>query len=437
MSDTQPSRRRFLKKSAAVAGVVASPPALALAAGSASAEAPVPAVVDNNSLESVLYGRRSRFVTTTREIEGRSHSTTPTTRPVPQRPSARTPLDELVGMITPTSLHFTTQHYYGIPDINPDEHTLMIEGMVDRPLVFTMDELRRLPFVSRIGFLECIGNRPNPRATTVTGTHGRMGCSEWTGVPLSVLLGEAGLSNGAQWIIAEAADGSRHTKSVPLAKALDDVLVAYGQNGEPVRPDHGFPLRLIVPGFEGVYNVKWLRRIKVVDQPYLSFQEHSRFLTPNPKTQLDSYDFGPSSVITRPSGSQQLPESGSYVITGLAWSGGGAVRSVEVSTDGGQTYQEAELAGPVLSKAHTRFYLPWRWNGDEAVLQSRCLDEKGQLQPTEAEYARYWNLTRGELYGTIQSQLGHCNWQQPWKVGTDGKVTNGLAPTAVVVDVHG
>ena len=437
MSDTQPSRRRFLKKSAAVAGVVASPPALALAAGSASAEAPVPAVVDNNSLESVLYGRRSRFVTTTREIEGRSHSTTPTTRPVPQRPSARTPLDELVGMITPTSLHFTTQHYYGIPDINPDEHTLMIEGMVDRPLVFTMDELRRLPFVSRIGFLECIGNRPNPRATTVTGTHGRMGCSEWTGVPLSVLLGEAGLSNGAQWIIAEAADGSRHTKSVPLTKALDDVLVAYGQNGEPVRPDHGFPLRLIVPGFEGVYNVKWLRRIKVVDQPYLSFQEHSRFLTPNPKTQLDSYDFGPSSVITRPSGSQQLPESGSYVITGLAWSGGGAVRSVEVSTDGGQTYQEAELAGPVLSKAHTRFYLPWRWNGDEAVLQSRCLDEKGQLQPTEAEYARYWNLTRGELYGTIQSQLGHCNWQQPWKVGTDGKVTNGLAPTAVVVDVHG
>ena len=437
MSHNQPGRRRFLKKSAAAAGLVASSPALALAAASASAEAPAPAAVDNNSLESVLYGRRSRFVTTTREIEGRSHSTTPLTRPDPQRPSARTPLAELVGTITPTSLHFTTQHYYGIPDINPDEHTLMIEGMVDRPLVFTMDELRRLPLVSRIGFLECIGNRPNPRATTVTGTHGRMGCSEWTGVPLSVLLQEAGLKNGAHWIIAEAADGSRHTKSVPLAKALDDVLVAYGQNGEPVRPDHGFPLRLVVPGFEGVYNVKWLRRIKVVDQPYLSFQEHSRFLTPNPKTQRDSYDFGPSSVITRPSGSQQLPETGPYVITGLAWSGGGAVRRVEVSTDGGRTYQEAGLAGPVLPKAHTRFYLPWRWSGEEAVLQSRCLDEKGQLQPTEAEYARYWNLTRGELYGTIQSQLGHCNWQQPWKVDTDGKVTNGLAPTAVVVDVHG
>lgn len=437
MSDTQPSRRRFLKKSAVAAGVVASPSALALATGSSSAEAPAPAVVDNNSLESVLYGQRSRFVTTTREIEGRSHSMSPRARPSPQRPSARTPLAELVGMITPTSLHFTTQHHYGIPDINPDEHTLMVEGMVDRPLVFTMDELRRLPFVSRVCFLECLGNRPNPRATTVTGTHGRMGCSEWTGVPLSVLLQAAGLKSGAHWIIAEGSDGGRHTKSVPLAKALDDVLVAYGQNGEPVRPDHGFPLRLIVPGFEGLYNVKWLRRIKVVDQPYMSFQEHSRFLTPNPKTQRDSYDFGPSSVITRPSGSQQLPEHGPYVVTGLAWSGGGAVRRVEVSTDGGRTYQEAELPGPVLPKAHTRFYLPWTWNGDEAVLQSRCLDEKGQLQPTEAEYARYWNLTREQLYGTIQSQLGHCNWIQPWKVGPDGKIINGLAPVDVVVDVHG
>ena len=435
MKTKQPSRRRFLEKSAAVAGLAASPSAVVLA-GSA-VEAPPPAVIDNNSLDAVLYGRRSRFVTMTREIEGRSHSTTPRIRPTPQRPSARTPLADLVGTITPTSLHFTTQHYYGIPDINPDEHTLMLEGLVERPLVFTMNELRRFPVVSRICFLECIGNRPSPRAETVTGTHGRMGCSEWTGVPLSLLLKAAGVKNNAQWVIAEAASGGRHTKSVPMAKALDDVLVAYGQNGEPVRPDHGFPLRLVVPGFEGIYNVKWLRRIKVVDQPYLSFQEHSRFLTPNPKTQRDSYDFGPSSVITRPSGAQQLSEPGPHVISGLAWSGGGGVRSVEVSTDGGRSYQQAELTGPVLPKAHTRFVLPWTWSGDEAVLQSRCLDEKGQLQPSEAEYARYWNLTRGQLYGTIQSQLGHCNWIQPWKVGRDGKVTNGLAPVDVVVDVHG
>ena len=435
MHDKHPGRRRFLKKGAAVAGLVAAPSALK-AAGAAAAGKPAPEVVDNNSLESVLYGRRSRFVTTTREIEGRSHSHTPRIRPNPQRPSARTPLADLVGSITPTPLHFTTQHYYGIPDINPAEHTLTIEGLVDRPLVFTMDELRRLPFVSRAYFLECIGNRPNPRATTVTGTHGRMGCSEWTGVPLSVLFNEVGLRDAASWIIAEGADGGRHTKSVPLAKALDDVLVSYGQNGEPVRPDHGFPLRLVVPGFEGIYNVKWLKRIKVVDKPYLSFQEHSRFLTPNPKTQRDSYDFGPNSVITQPSGEHQLPAPGMYVVSGLAWSGGGKVSKVEVSTDGGATYREAELAGPVLPKAHTRFHLPWRWDGGEAVLQSRCLDERGQLQPTEAEYARYWGLTRGQLYGTIQSQLGYCNWIQPWKVAADGEVTNGLEPTDVVVDVH-
>ena len=431
------SRRGFLRKGAAVAGLMAAPAGEAAAARRASAGAAPPEVIDANSLESVLYGRRSRFVTTTREIEGRSHSGRTLIRPVPQRPSARTPLSELVGTITPTSLHFTTQHYYGIPDINPDEHTLLVEGLVERPLVFTMDELRRMPFVSRVHFLECVGNRPNPRATTVTGTHGRMGCSEWTGVPLSVLLEQAGLKADASWIIAEAADGGRHTKSVPIAKALDDVLVAYGQNGEPVRPDHGFPLRLVVPGFEGIYNVKWLKRIKAVDQPYLSFQEHSRFLTPNPKTQRDSYDFGPSSVITQPSGEQQLATPGPYVISGLAWSGAGVVQRVEVSTDGGVTYQEAELAGPVLPKAHTRFFLPWTWNGDETVIQSRCLDERGQLQPTEEEYARYWDLTRGQLYGTIQSQLGHCNWIQPWKVGRDGRVTNGLAPVDVVVDVHG
>jgi sulfane dehydrogenase subunit SoxC len=299
-----------------------------------------------------------------------------------------------------------------------------------------MAELRRLPFVSRIHFLECVGNRPNPRADTVTGTHGRMACSEWTGVPLSVLLNEVGLKNGGSWVIAEAADRGKHTKSLPLAKALDDVIVAYGQNGEPVRPDHGYPLRLVVPGFEGIYNVKWLKRIKVVDQPYLSFQEHSRFLTPNPKTQRDAYDFGPNSVITQPSGSQEMGGHGLHVISGLAWSGTGKVSRVEVSTDGGHTYHEAELAGPVLSKAHTRFCLPWRWHGDEAVLQSRCLDERGQLQPTEAEYAQYWGLTRGQLYGTIQSQLGHCNWIQPWKVGSDGKVANGLEPVDVVVDVH-
>lgn len=437
MNRKQSNRRRFLRETGVLAGMAMAPAVVAVAPRSVTAASSAPSADDVNGLDSVLYGQRSRFVTTTRVVEGRSHPDRPPVRPTPHRPSARTPLGESIGIITPTSLHFTTQHYYGIPDINPSEHKLMVHGLVDKPLVFTMDELKRLPFVSRIHFLECVGNRPNPRGATVSDTHGRMACSEWTGVPLSVLLNEVGLKNDAKWIVAEGADGGKHMKSVPLPKALDDVIVAFGQNGEPVRPDHGFPLRLLVPGFEGIYNVKWLRRIKVVDQPYLSFQEHSRFLGPWDKTQPDTYEFGPESIITYPSGTHRLPGHGPHMITGLAWSGGGSVQKVEVSTDGGQSYQTAELAGPALPKAHTRFYLPWRWNGEEAILQSRCTDENGSVQPSEAQYARYWEMTRQELYATIQSRLGHANWMQTWKVNRDGSVSNGLEPVEVVADVHG
>lgn len=388
-------------------------------------------------MDAVLYGRRSRFVTTVRDLEGMSHQDPEPPRPNPYRPGARTPLRDSIGIITPSSLHFTTQHFYGIPDINPAEQKLLIHGLVDRQLVFTVEELKRLPIVSRIYFLECNGNRPNPRGRTVNDTHGRTACSEWTGVPLSVLLREAGLKNEAKWIIAEGTDDGKHAKSVPLPKVLDDVLVAYGQNGEPVRPDHGFPLRLIVPGFEGIYNVKWLRRIKVVDRPYLTFQESSRYLSPDPKTQPDSFEFGPKSVITYPSGQHELQGPGSYVITGLAWSGGGVVTKVEVSTDGGKTYKAAEISGPALPRAHTRFFFPWRWQGEEAVLQSRCTDEKGQLQPTEADAAKYWGYTREQLYSVSVTRIGHSNWIQPWRVNRDGKVTNGLPPVRAVTDMHG
>ena len=257
-------------------------------------------------------------------------------------------------------------------------------------------------------------------------------------MPLSVLLKETGVKAGAKWILAEGSDGGKQGKSVPLGKALDDVLVAYAQNGEAVRPDQGFPLRLVVPGMEGIYQVKWLRRIKVVDQPYLTFQESSRFLHEGPKTQLDTYEFGPKSVITYPSGSQRLLNRGSYLISGLAWSGGGAIRKVEVSTDGGKTYKDAELAAAPLPRAFTRFYLPWRWDGAEAIIQSRCVDEKDQRQPTEEEFAKYWGYTRQQLYSASNTTLGHCNWIQAWKVNPTGDVTNGLAPVSVVVrDEHG
>lgn len=428
-------RRRFLQRSAALAGLVAAPAGVALAepafgeARAAGADA-----VDMNSLDAVLYGQRSRFVTTVRATGGMSHSATP--RPNPYRPGARTPLQDSLGIITPTSLHYATQHNYGIPNINPAEYSLLLHGMVERPLVFTVDELKRFPFVSRINFIECVGNRPSPNGRTVADTHGLTACSEWTGVPLSLLLKEAGLKNGAAWMIAEGAEEGKHHKSVPLAKGLDDVLVAYGQNGEPVRPDQGFPLRLLVPGFEGIYQVKWLRRIKIVDQPYLTFQENSRFLSEDPKTMPDTFELGPKSVITFPSGSQQLSSRGAYVISGLAWSGGGAIRKVEVSTDGGKTYREAQLSGPALSRAHTRFYLPWKWEGEEAVLQSRCIDERGQVQPTEAEFAKYWGYTREQLYMASQTRVGHCNWIQPWRVTSEGTVANGLPPIGAITEMH-
>lgn len=438
MKSKLPSRRRFLQSSAALAGLAVVPGAGAVlkAKGAALGTAVAAAADDDvNSLDAILYGRRSRFVTSVRTIEGMSHPDVAPLRANPYRPSARTPVGDLIGIITPTSLHFTTQHNYGIPDINPAEHKLMVHGLVDRPLVYSMEDLKRLPFVSRIHFVECSGNRPNPVGKSASDTHGRMACSEWTGVPLSVLFKEAGLKDNAKWIIAEGSEDGKHWKSIPMAKALDDVLVAYGQNGEPVRPDHGYPLRLLVPGFEGIYNVKWLRRIKVVDQPYLSFQEHQRFLF-GPKTLQFSYDFGPKSVITYPSGTHQLPGKGTYVITGLAWSGGGAAKRVEVSVDGGKTYKDAGIVGPALPKAFARFQMPWKWDGEEAIIQSRCTDDRDQVQPSEAEFAKFWEITREELYRTIQTYTGHCNWMQAWKVARDGKVTNGLPPIGGMVDVH-
>ena len=435
-------RRRFLQKSAALAGLAVAPASAVLGSPAAAPNA-LPLVQgdgtvdDVNSTEAVLYGRRSPYANTLRRLEGSMNPDSATPRPNPTRQGAKTPLGELTGIITPSSLHYTTQHFYGIPTIDPASHRLMIHGLVERPLIFSVDELKRLPFVSRIYFIECIGNRPNPQGRTVADTHGRAACSEWTGVPLSVLLNETGVKAGAKWILAEGGDGGKHGKSVPLPKALDDCIVAYAQNGEAVRPDQGFPLRLVVPGMEGIYQVKWLRRIKVVDQPYLTFQESSRFLHEDPKTQLDSYEFGPKSVITYPSGSQRLNGRGTYNISGLAWSGAGVVRKVEVSTDGGKTYKDAQIAGQVFPKAFTRFYYPWNWDGEEAVIQSRCLDEKDQMQPSEEEFAKYWGWTRQQMYQASNTTMGHCNWIQAWKINRSGDVTNGLPPVAITItDMH-
>jgi sulfane dehydrogenase subunit SoxC len=211
--------------------------------------------------------------------------------------------------------------------------------------------------------------------------------------------------------------------SIPLGKAMDDILVAYAQNGEPVRPQQGYPLRLVVPGWEAIRSVKWLSRIKVQDQAQMAWHESGN----NADTKTDGkglwfrFELGPKAVITRPSGGQRLPGPGFYEITGLAWSGG-TVRRVDISTDGGRTYKEAELQQPVLRHAHTRFRFPWKWNGEEAVLQARCTDERGEVQPTIVEAAKLLGVTPEYFY-----EADHFNGIQPWKVSRDGSVHNGLA----------
>jgi len=317
-------------------------------------------------------------------------------------------------------------HVNGIPEIDPQKHRLLMHGMVDRPLSFTMDEIKRLPSVSRVYFLECNANsRPlrDESRDSVQMVHGRTSCSEWTGVLLSVLLKECGVQRGASWIVAEGSESNKYTMSMPLGKAMDDILVAYAQNGEPVRPQQGYPLRLVVPGWEAIRSVKWLSRVKVADQPQMAWHEtgNNADTRPDGKGLWFRFELGPKSVITRPSGGQRLLP-GFCEITGLAWTGGNIVRRVDVSTDGGRTYKEAELQQPVLRHAHTRFRFPWKWNGEEAVLQSRCTDERGEVQPTIAEAAKNLGVTPEYFY-----DADHFNGIQPWKVSRDGSVHNALA----------
>jgi sulfane dehydrogenase subunit SoxC len=292
--------------------------------------------------------------------------------------------------------------------------------MVDRPLILTVEEIRRLPSTSRILFLECQGNSQlewrAPVGKNVRDTHGATSCSEWTGVPLSLLLREVGVQKGAGWVLAEGADGSGNERSLPMAKAMDDVLVAYGQNGEAARPENGYPLRLIVPGWTGNINVKWLRRLKVVARPYLTRMDTvgQPILLPDGKARQLNFVMEAKSVITSPSGGQRLRGPGFHEVRGLAWTGRGLIRRVEISADGGKRWRDARLQNPVLPLAHTRFRFDWQWDGREAVLQSRCTDETGYVQPTLAELAKVRGLSSRFFNNAIQS----------WRVTADGSIHN-------------
>ncbi len=418
MGSKRPDRRGFLKGGAALAsGLTVG--AVTPAAGQEPAHEH-PAFI-KGSKELIAYGDRSRFVTSVRI----SH-------PVGGRPSpdpfglvfhVAAPLQDSVGVITPSSLHYvaTTRGSF-IPDIDPREHRLMIHGLVDRPLTFTMEDLKRLPSVTRLHFLECAGNRSTPRAKNVQESHGMTSCAEWTGVLLSTLLKECGVKAGASWFVAEGAEEVKGASSMPLAKAMDDCLIAYGMNGEAVRPQQGFPLRLMVPGFEGIFATKYLRRIKLVDRYYLNYNDFGH-LDQDPKVAALDYQIGPKSVITFPSGGQQLPGRGFYEISGLAWSGGGAVRRVEVSTDGGRRWNNAEIKGTAHRMAHTRFGYQWNWDGNQTEILSRCTDELGQVQPTRAQVAKYWNVPLDPAYRVP----GLDNTIQPWRIASDGSVHNGHA----------
>ena len=337
----------------------------------------------------------------------------------PETGSTRSPLQDSQGIITPSSLHFE-RHHAGVPDIDPAEHRLMIHGMVERPLVLTMDEIKSLPSVSRVYFIECSGNSrgewTDKKGATAQLSHGMASCSEWTGVLLSVLLEEVGVKPEATWLIAEGGDACKMQRSLPLDKCRDDVIVAYGQNGEAIRPEQGYPLRLLVPGFEGNVHVKWVRRLMLSDQAAMARDETSKYtdLLANGKARIFSFPMEAKSVITRPSGGQSLAGPGFHEISGLAWSGRGLIERVEVSTDNGSTWQDAELQEPRHPIAFTRFRLPWTWDGSETVIYSRATDETGYVQPTEEALL----AVRGP------NSDYHNNCTKAWKIGGDGSVTN-------------
>jgi len=332
--------------------------------------------------------------------------------------AARTPLHRLHGAITPNGLHFERSHS-GVPDIDPDAHRLLIHGLVSRSLVFTLDALSRYPLESRIAFIECGGNgaalnQNEPAQANAQALQGLVSSAEWTGVRLSTLLDEAGVDPQARWVLAEGADAASMSRSVPIEKALDDALIAFYQNGERIRPSNGYPMRLLLPGFEGNMQVKWLRRLKLVAEPVMTKDETSKYtlLTPDGTALQFVFPMEAKSVITHPSPDLKMREQGVYEVSGLAWSGAGKIARVDVSADGGASWAAAALQEPVLPKALTRFRLGWRWNGGPAILQSRAVDETGVVQPTRAQLL----ARRGAR------AIYHFNAITSWGVGENGEV---------------
>ncbi len=329
-----------------------------------------------------------------------------------------TPLQDLDGIITPSGLCFVRDHGGSVMNIDPVKHRLVIHGMVDRPLEFTMADLLRFPTESHVYFMECGANGgmdyKGAQMQGVQFTHGMLHCCEWTGVKLSVLMEEVGVRSGAKWMLAEGADAAAMTRSVPIEKCLDDAMLAWSQNGERLRPENGYPLRLVLPGFQANLNVKWLRRLKFGPDPWETREETSKYteLLPNGIARQFDFVMGTKSVITGPCPEKPMRGHGFREVTGFAWSGYGTITRVDVSFDGGANWQRATLQNPVLPKALTRFRIPWEWNGATALLQSRAVDDTGHVQPTHTQLL----AARGG------NAIYNKNSIQTWRVNADGSV---------------
>lgn len=404
MNPVRISRRRLITAAAGTVGV-----AVLQRTGLTQVEVPPdPTKVPGRPLSDL--GQRSPFVRPRRIIGGAYQG------------ASVTPLQDLCGIVTPADLHYE-RHHAGVPSIDPHRYKLLIHGMVERPTIFDLESLRRFPAVSRCHFLECSGNggpayrniRPDMSPQLVDGL---TSTSEWTGVPLATLFREVGVRPGAKWFLAEGEDAAVMARSIPIEKAWDDALIAYGQNGEPLRPEQGYPARLLVPGWEGSANVKWIRRIEVGDQPFMTREETSKYTDPLADGTARQFSFvmDAKSLITFPAYPVTLSEHGWWEVSGLAWSGRGRITRVDVSTDAGATWAPAELQDPVLPKCHTRFRFLWQWAGTDALLMSRATDETGYVQPTLAELRKVRGL--GTTY--------HFNHVRAWRVRRDGTVIFGL-----------
>ncbi len=415
------SRRAFLKggvAAGAAAGGALATGALGGSAMAQNADNMAPNVADwsrylGEGVDARPYGTPSEFEAhvVRRNVEWLTAS--------PESSVNFTPLHDLEGIITPNGLCFE-RHHGGIAEVDPADYQLMINGLVDKPMIFTLQDLMRFPRVNRIYFLECAANSGMEwRGAQLNGcqfTHGMVHCLMYTGVPLKLILEEAGLKPNAKWLMPEGGDSSGMNRSVPIEKGLDDCLVAFKMNGEALRPEQGYPVRLVVPGWEGNMWVKWLRRIEVGDEPWHTREETSKYtdLLEDGKARRFTWVMDVKSVVTNPSPQAPLLVKGHNIITGLAWSGRGTIDRVDVTLDGGNNWRTARIDGPVLPMSLTRFYVEFDWQGEDLLLQSRAIDSTGDIQPTKDEL----RAVRGT------NSIYHNNGIQTWHVRSNGEVEN-------------